>query len=242
MDHSYLYSTRIENTFDEDQADIIAVLKQELAKNPKFEVRLINYYKGLPVSFPAKIIAIEKDIIDLDVYPQQSVAMAEHHYTFIRSHLLRHDLYAHVQYVNNKRRAASLRKLCYVEIMAERRNYLRLELDKPQHAHFMTSDGIVQGELKELSITGACMRIDQQCSLEINDEILLTFMLHNIVQNLDYNVQTPARLVRITGDALPRLYAFATTPDKTVDRQIAQYIFQRQVEIIHEIRDASELS
>lgn len=242
MDHSYLYSTRIENNYDEDQADIISVLKQELMKNPKFAIRLINFCKGLPISYPAKLVEIDKNNIEVDVYPQQAVIMSEQRYTFIRSHVLKHDLYAKVQYVNVKRRAASLAKLSYVEIMAERRNYLRMELDEPQHAHFMTSAEIVTGKLTELSIIGACIRVEQPCSLEIDDEITIRFMLRNIAQNLNYNVSMPARLVSIRGDALPRYYAFATTPDKTVDRQIAQYIFQRQIEIIREIKDACEYS
>lgn len=240
MDHSYLYSTRIEKSFDEDQADIISALKQELAKNPKFSIRLINYYKGMPVSYPARLIEVEQSTIEVDVYPQQAVIMYDQHYTFIRSDVLKHDLYANVQYVNVKRRAASLGKLSYIEIMAERRSYIRMELDDPQHAHFMTSDGIVTGELTELSIIGACLRINQPCSLEINDDITLTFMLHNIAQNLNYNVSTSARLVNIRGDTFPRYYAFTTTPDKNVDRQIAQYIFQRQIEIIRGIKDTCD--
>ena len=48
MDYTYLYSTRIQKTFDEDQADILSIIRAEFAENPKFEVQLINYYKGLP--------------------------------------------------------------------------------------------------------------------------------------------------------------------------------------------------
>ena len=240
MDHSYLYSTRIEKTIDEDQYEIISILKQELSNKTKLEVRLINYYKGLPVSYPAKIIAIDKDIVELDVYPHQAVIMSECHYTFIRFKGLKHDIYANVQYVNIKRRAASLCKLCYVEIMAERRDYIRLELDHPLKAIFTTNADVVRGRLHEISINGAGIIIEQPCSLDIDENIILMFMILNKVQNLYYNVKTPAKLVGINGDTFPKYYRFAISPDKTLDRQIAQFIMQRQIDIIQEIKVATE--
>lgn len=242
MDYSYLYSTRINETFDEDQAEIIHVLKRELQKQPKYFVQLINYYKGLPVSYPAQLVEIERDIIELDIFPQQAVVMAEQHCTFIRCKALRHDLFANVQYVNIRRRAASLRKLCYVEIMAERRNYIRLELDPYQTALLKTTGGYVRGQLSELAINGACVKIDEPCELEVDTELTLTFMLHGIMHhNLDYNVKIEAKLVGIEGDTLPRYYRFIISPDKVLDRFLAQYLFMRQIEIIREIRDVTEI-
>lgn len=240
MDHSYLYSTRIQKTFDEDLEDILSIFRQEFLKHTKFEIRLINYHKGLPVSYPAKVVGVERDTIELDVYPQQAVTLSDYRYTFVRSKLFKYDLYANVQYVNIKKGAASLRKLNYVEIMAEKRNYVRLQLDPPQPTLFRLEDDTVRGELIELSINGAGVKINQSCSLEIGQEIILMFMLHDIKNNLNYNVKTLATLVGIDGDSLPRYYRFATSPDKILDRQIAQFIFQRQVEIIHEIKDAAE--
>lgn len=242
MDISYLYSTRINQTFDDDQAEIISILKRELLKHPKYEIRLINYYKGLPVSYPAQIISIERDTLELDVFPQQAVVMSEQHSTFIRCKALKHDLFANVQYVNIRKRAASLRKFCYVEIMAERRNYVRLELDTHAKALVKTSGGIVEGFLTELAINGACVKIDQTCPLEIGEETLLNLTLQDIMhQNADKTVNVEARLVGIEGDALPRYYRFTITPDKVLDRVLAQYIFQRQIEIIHELKDATEI-
>ena len=242
MDPSYLYSARINESFDEDQAEIVSILKRELAKQPGYEVQLINYYKGLPVSYPAQLIEIERDIIELDIYPQQAVVLAEQHCTFVRCDALRHDLFAHVQYVNIRRRSASLRKYCYVEIMAERRNYIRLDLEPHKNALIRTLAGVIKGQLTELAINGACVKIEQPCTLEINDEITLSFKMHGIMrQDVDYTVKTEARLVGIVGDALPRYYRFRITPDKILDRFLAQYLFQRQIEIIREIRDITEV-
>lgn len=240
MDHSYLYSTRIQNTFDEDQAEILHIFKAELAKQPKVQITLINYHHGLPVSCPAHIISIEKGMIDLDVAPYQAFTMKDHHYTFIRSRLLKHDVHANVQYVNINKRAASLRKFCYVEIMAERRNYIRLELGKTQNASFRTKAGLAKGKLVEISINGACVQVANECHMETGEETTLTFMLHNIVHKVDYTMKTPATLVGIDGETFPKRYRFIIAPDKTLDREIARYLFQRQIEILQEIRTVTE--
>ncbi len=240
MDDSYLYSTRIQNTFDEDQAEILYLFKEELTRQPKFQITLINYYQGLPVSCPAHIISIEKDMIDVDVAPYQAFTMKDHHYTFIRSKILVHDVHANIQYVNISKRAATLRKLCYVEIMAERRNYLRLTLGKPQNAAFKTNEGLAKGKLVEISINGACVQIDTPCCLEKGEETTLSFTLHNIAQNENYNIRTQATLVGIDGDAFPRRYMFITEPDKILDREIARYLLQRQIEILQEIKVVTE--
>ena len=240
MDHSYLYSTRIQNTFDEDQAEIISIFKDELFNQPKFQITLINYYHGLPVTCPAHIVSIEKDMIDLDVAPYQAFTMRDQHYTFIRSKALKFDVHANVQYVNLNRRAASLRKLCYVEIMAERRNYIRLALDRAQHAKFTTPDGLVKGKLVEISINGACVQCDSSCVLEKGEETVLTFMLHNSIEDIDYSIKTPAVLIGIDGENHPKRYRFSIAPDKILDREIARYLLQRQIEILQEIKDVTE--
>lgn len=240
IDPSYLYSTRIEKTFDEDNAEIIHRLKAELAKNEKLSVRLINYYKGLPVSYPAAVVGVERDIVDIDVIPQQAFSMLEHRYTFIRCGIFRRDIHANVQYVNIKRSAISLRKLCYIEIMAERRNYIRLELEKHPNALLITKNGVVKGKVTELAINGACIRVEQSCSLEIGDELTIGFMLHDHQQNVDYSVKTLARLVGIEGNSQQRHYRFHTSPDRILDRILAQFLFQRQIEIMREIKDATD--
>ena len=240
MDYSRLYSTRIEISYDEDQIEILSLIRRTLMNSPAMHVRLINYYKGLPVSYPARIVAVERDIIDLDVLPQQIFAMQDSRCTFIRSTAFKHDLYAKVQYANIKRKAISLRKLCYVEILPEKRDFIRLELEKLPSAMISGAAGSVKGKITELAINAACVRVEDPCSLEIDEAVTLGFMLYNAQQDLEYNVKTPARLEAVEGHGYPKLYRFSTTPDKTLDRMLSQYLFHRQIEIIREIKDAAE--
>lgn len=240
-DYTYLYSTRIQNSFDEDQADIFSVIRAELDNSFNLEVQLINYYRGLPVSFKAKIIGIDKDALDLDITPEQAVAISEGRYTFIRSRLFKNPILAKAQYVSVKHKAVSLRKLCYVEIMAERRKHIRLELEPPIKAVFNSSTGIVKGKLVELSMSGAVMSVSQPFDGVVGEETTLIVMVPDIEQNTIYNIKLPSTLVDV-GDTNPRRIRLSiTTDDRISDRIIAKYLYHRQVVIIRELKETAEL-
>jgi hypothetical protein len=239
MDPTDIYSTRIVKSFDEDQAEIFAALKSALAGKKLPPLKLINYFKGLPLIYTATVAAFERDILDLDVQPQQAVAMANDHYTLIRCKLFPHDIAAHVQYVNVPRHAASLGKLCYVEIMAERRNSIRLELALPTQAAFPFQGLDMPGRLTDISTSGAAVSIDERLDMPPGSETILRFMLPDLAQNKLIPLKVEARLVHIDGGASPYSCCFAFSPENIVEQQLSRYIFQRQIEIIRDLKDAA---
>lgn len=232
-----LYSTRIQKTFDEDQAEIISILKA----NPKQALKLINYYMGIPLSYPATIAQIDRGVVDLDVQAQQAFTIEHSRSTFIRSPLFKYDVFAQAQYVNIRKRAVTFVKFCYVEIMAERRNFVRMELSPTPAVMIESPLGTIDGKLFDISLAGLNILIDTYCPLEIDSEVTLRFTLTTFEHNVHIDVTTPAKLITIKADTPPYTYAFAITPDKTMERLLSQYIFQRQIEIIREIKDAVDL-
>lgn len=241
-DYTYLYSTRILKTFDEDQAYILAVIRAALADSSGVEVFLINYFKGLPVSFKARIVGIDKNSLELDIAPEQAVVIAAERYTFIRSTLFKNPILAKAQFVSVRHKAASLGKLCFVEIMAERRRHIRLELDPPIKAAFNSSAGIVRGMLIELSMAGAVMSVAQPFAGILDEETTLTVMVPDTEQNTTYNIKLPAQFVEVLDDSRSTLIRLAiTTDDRISDRIIAKYLYHRQVDIIRELKETVEL-
>jgi hypothetical protein len=228
-----LYSTRIQNTYDEDQAEIIAILQA----HAKQQLKLINYYMGMPLSYPATIAQIDRGVVDLDVQAQQAFTIEQSRSTFIRSPIFKHDVFAQAQYVNIGKRAATFVKFCYVELMAERRNFLRLELQPSPETVIESPLGILDGKLHDISLAGLNILIDSYCPLERNTEMPIRFTLSSIEHNQSFNVTLPASMLAITAEAPPYNYAFAISPDKTLERQLSQFIFQRQIEIIRAIKD-----
>jgi hypothetical protein len=233
MNITDLYSTRIQTTFDDDHAEILAILKAA----PKKVIKLINYYKGLPLSYPATIISIERGIVDLDVQQEQAFTIERNRSAFLRSPLLKHDVFAQAQYVNIKKKAATFVKFAYVEIMAERRNFIRMEPEPSPDAVIESPLGIIKGNLYDVSLSGLNISVDQYYPLEINTETTIRFRLSDMEQRFDIKVNIPAKLVGIMDSSQPYHYRFIICPDKLLERNLSQYIFHRQIEIIKEIKD-----
>jgi hypothetical protein len=238
MDFSYLYSTRPRKNVDDDMVDIVAAF-QDLLKTKKTAVKLINYYQGLPLSYPATIVGIDHGMLDLDIHPQQAVAIERSHYSFIKCDDLPHMIGAHVQYINVRKRAVTLMRFFYADIMAEHRNAIRLMLEPPTTAAFETPEGRVSGKLYDLSVGGAGILIDQPCPLEGGMELKLQLMVPNIVQNTHVIAATPATFVGVSERDGGHLVRLAMYPDKAVEQHISQYLFQRQVEIIRDLKEAA---
>lgn len=229
-----LYSTRIQKTFDEDHDEIVAIFKA----NPRANLKLINYYKGLPLNYSATIAGIDRGVLDLDLQAEQAFTVEHGRYVFIRSPLFKFDLFAQAQYVNVRKKAASFVKFCYVEVMAERRNFLRLELDHPAEVRMTTPSGLLEGKLYDLSLSGLNVAVQDYAPLESGSDVVITFSLLDSEHQESFNLNLPTRLISIADTERPYCYKFAMTPDKTVERQLSKFIFQRQIEIIREIKDA----
>ncbi|OGU13067.1 MAG: hypothetical protein A2076_07245 [Geobacteraceae bacterium GWC2_53_11] len=238
MDFSYLYSTRPRKNVDEDMADIVATFR-DLLKVKKTAVKLVNYYQGLPLCYPATIVGVDHGMLDLDIHPQQAVAIERGHYTFIKCDGFPHMIGAHVQYINVHKRAVTLMKFFFAEIMAEHRHAIRLMLTPPTNAAFEAPKGPVKGQLYDLSVNGAGILVDHPCEMPEGTELKLQLMVPNIVQNTHVIATTSASFVGTSERDGAYLVRLAISPDKAVEQHISQYLFQRQVEIIRDLKEAS---
>lgn len=240
MDFTSLYSTRIQTNFDDDQADILKTFLEKAVSKQAAKVTLINYHKGLPIMYPATVIAVERGTLDLDVHPQQAVVINDGRYTLIRSKLFPFAIAAHVQYVNIKKHAVSLNRLCYVEILAEKRNAVRLELDPPVQASIMHENQEIVGTLIDISVHGLAMKLDHYVQLETGADASIHFMLPELVLQKHILTVVPATLVAIDEPAPPYLARFKISPDKHQEQLLSRYVFQRQVEVIHGLKEIAE--
>jgi hypothetical protein len=240
MDFTSLYSTRIQTTFDDDQAVILKTFLDKYKAKDSSKVTITNYYNGLPLTYPATILGVERGNIDLDVNPQQAVAIASDHYTLVRSKLFPHPMVAHVQYINIKKHVVSLNKLCFVEVLAEKRAAVRLNLDPPVRATLQYNDQAIIGSLVDISTQGIAVTMDNFVILESGAEISVKFMLPDPVLMKQTLIKVQATLVDVGGNASPYRYKFRISPEKHQEQLISRYSFQRQVEIIRGLKEASE--
>lgn len=235
MNISDLYSTRIQQSFDEDHAEIIARLK---SAPPKTVLKLINYFKGMPVSYSATISSVDRNNVDLDIQGEQAFTMEHSRSVFIRSPLFKFDVFATVQYVNIKKRAATVSKLSYVELVAEKRNFIRIKPEPTPAAVIETKRESFAGNLLDLSLSGLNIMANTYYPIENGTRATITSSLMNCEQDGAVDLVVTARLGAIKDYSGRYSYIFTYSADKGLERQLSQYIFKRQIEIVREIKDA----
>ncbi|MHB8122699.1 MAG: PilZ domain-containing protein [Desulfuromonadaceae bacterium] len=240
MDFTSLYSTRIQTTFDDDQAAILQTFLDNYKDKNGSKVSITNYYNGLPITYPATILGVECGNVDLDVNPQQAVAIASDRYTLIRSKLFPLPIIAHVQYVNVKRHAVLLNKLCFVDVLAEKRLAVRLNLDPPVRATLQYEGEDIAGLLVDISTQGIAVTMDDFVTIESGAEMAVKFLLPDPVLMKQTLIKVQATLIDIAGNASPYRYRFKIAPEKHQEQLISRYSFQRQVEIIRGLKETAD--
>jgi hypothetical protein len=240
MDFTSLYSTRIQTNFDDDQALILKTFQAKCTSKEGFKVTLTNYYKGLPIIYPATILAVERGNLDLDVNQQQAVAISDDRYTLIHCKLFSFPVMAHAQYVNIKKHAVSLNKLGFVEVLAEKRAAVRLNLEPPVRSTIKYEDQTIAGELIDISTQGIALSVDTYVMLEKGTEMSVRFMLPDPVLQKQTLIKVAATLVNISGTTAPYIYKFRIAPEKHQEQLISRYSFQRQVEIIKALKEVAD--
>lgn len=238
MDFKELYRVKHLKSLIDDQVDILETFKG-LFKLGETGIQLLSYYKGVPLCFPATVLAVRRDSLYLSVQPQQAVAFERDCNTFIRCKAFRHDMHAHVDYVNVLKREAIVNNFFYVDILAEQRNALRLVLDPPAATSFYIQGVKVSGGLQDISMDSAAVYVPHLPEHEKSFETQLEFRLPNNIQNSYVMTSVPAQHVTTKEFDSGHVCIFSITQGKSSDHQVSKFIFRRQVEIIHELKNAS---
>ncbi|HXE98298.1 MAG TPA: hypothetical protein VN642_17985 [Dongiaceae bacterium] len=238
MEFKHLYRTKIEKSFDEDQSKILETFKG-LFKLGKTEIMLLNYYQGVPLSLPARIVSVYRTFMRLDVHPQQAVAFEKDRHTFIRCGAFQHDICADIHHIDVFERNATLGNFFFAEILADRRNAIRLVLDSPTEASFDVEGVKVSGSLMDISIEAAAIKVLQLPGFDKGFITRLQLKLPNNIQNSCVTTHVVARLVATKELDDGFLCIFSIKQGNGPDQPLSKFIFRRQVELIRALKDHS---
>jgi hypothetical protein len=237
MNFSHVYRSCIRKSLDEDRAEIATAFQDIVKRRVRVDLRLVNYHKGLPISYPATLVDADRGLLELDLHQQQAVVLNATRYTFIKCDHFHCAILAEVQSVNLRQMAASLRNFAFVEIMAEQRNTLRLELEPQTDAEIRGTDLLMPGKVLDLSLEGVSLLPEEHCELKKGAEVMLRVMVPNLLHNTLTPLETKATHIVTTGPRGSQICRFSFPVDTQSQALISRYIFQRQVEIIRELKE-----
>ena len=237
MDLSSCYRTNIKKSLDEDRSLIISGFQDFVKRGVLTGIRLLNYYKGLPLSYPGTLVEVVQGDLELDVHKQQAVALEKNGYTFIKCDQFDSAIMAQAHNVNVRSMTASLRNFTFVQIMAERRSALRLELDPQTDVQVGHQGAALNGKIIELSMGGFSMRSADSCPIETGSEVSLQIMVPNLLHNSLSKLETTATLVSTSKQDVWYISRFSLAENPQSEGLLSRFIFQRQVEIIRELKE-----
>ena len=103
-----------------DCEQILGVINAIKSGRLKNDIQLLNYFREVPVSYPATIETVENDFAEFLVNPIQAVVISFEKVTVLKSsHFLR-DVIAYVNYVNVEKSRIVLSSFSYALVRADR--------------------------------------------------------------------------------------------------------------------------
>jgi len=230
-DRYHLVTVKDEKT---DTEEIIKLFSGMAEGVIECDIRLINYIDEMPLSYDAKIVALDGNRIELKVHENQAMVMQMEKQTIIRSNSFLEGLVVHakISYINVIKKTALLQNFRYACIPAARRGVVRVKLAETCPVTFVTEIGCITGSLIDISGSGVSIIFENRPDIPLGQQGQLSFML----------VETPMRIPAITvksvlHDNSAITLIFKINLGKMEDAAVNRFIYQRQVEIIRALKE-----
>lgn len=231
MKHTFQIVTQA--TGKEDVAAIMAVLTGIKSGSLKNDLKLLNYYHEVPVSYAAKIDAIDGDCVELTVHQAQAAVLGIQKQTLLKSSHFPHGLGVHcyIEYINVRNCMAVVGRFAYATVRAERRNAVRVKIADQVTAMYQAEDQELSGQLRDISVIGLALESTSAAPAGLAENGTVTLNL------LGSRVACPAVFVRSVALEHGYLHTFSIELDAKQENVVSQFIYSRQVEIIRELKE-----
>jgi hypothetical protein len=216
-------------TVKDIQTDEEAIL--EILSANRNGIRLLNYYRELPVSFDGAIEFSDRGVVEMKIHDLQAAAMMIQKEVFIKCKGLPHDVVAKVMKIRKNTRSAFLTSFHYVVITAERRVCIRVRVSEKFDAAFHFQNQLVQGSIEDISFSGLSISTPKGISLEENSTGTVTIALPTTMLELS------GKLLKVNQDDSSAKFIIELEMDNKSEQCISQFIFAQQSVIIRELKD-----
>ena len=217
-----------------DTASIIKVFSEMAAGKLRCDLRLLNYYSEVPVSYDSTINSVEMDCVELSVHEHQALIMKQEKSTIVKSKHFHDELAVHcyASYVNVQKKTVILNNFAFAQVRAERREAVRVAVHGTLCVKFSSGNAEFEGSLVDISGNGLSINTYSAPATDFNQPGLLHFSLAGAP------LVVTGSFVRCTmqGNG-QQLCVFRMEPDRRSDGLIGKFIYQRQVEIIQELKE-----
>jgi len=204
------------------------------SSSPNADVQLLNYYKEVPVSAPARILDVTESGVICRTSELQARAIEFSGYTIIKGAPFRHHVYAYA--LNNKETGEiTLSALQYVEVHSDQRKSVRVRMQVPPLIGVEAGTTKFSGRMLDLSLDGCAVNIPDRNLLENFSYFYLTITMPLKPHQPPGTTRLLAKLAKVYQQNRLFRCIFLFEHDKSSEDQIGALIARRQTDIIREL-------
>jgi len=220
----------------DDRESILALLQDIYATDPTAEFSFLNVYKELPITSSATIFEIKKSSVEFNTNSTQFFTIGEAREVLIQSNLLSTSVIGKVRELDSRRLQVTLGDFSYAVVHSEKRNSVRVRLKLPMQVQLAFDGKLVGGVIRDISLGGVCVTTMLGEVTEQSGEMELRIKLMEAGTGTQLESVIPTRLIRIVENGPHAECAMVFSHTSQSERQMSGFIFQRQVEIIKELK------
>lgn len=223
--HKY-YQLVTVNDVQKDEESILEILSAN-----RNSIKLLNYYRELPVSFDASLEFSDRGVVGIKIHDLQAAAMMIQKEVFIKCKGLPYDVVAKVMKIRKTTQSAFLSNFHYAIVTAERRVCVRVRVSEKYDATFHLDNQLIEGSIEDISFSGLSINSSKEISLEENSTGTVTIALPTNFLELS------GKLLKVNQNDSSTKFIIELEMDNKIEQCISQFIFSQQSVIIRELKD-----
>ncbi|MEG3641595.1 PilZ domain-containing protein [Magnetococcus sp. PR-3] len=198
------------------------------------EPACFNIYKGVPISYNAKILTIleMKGNAVLQLHKFQSFVVGEERSTLIKDTMLPAPITGDVVTINREKLEVELKNLAFTELGAGDRSHIRVKPKDAVHVTVLGDGRKLSGELLDISATGMGV-VCGGTPIPFGEPVDCNMVLEKKGQSLRVSGSIVAVKEWAGGKTM---LGVSIKPDTSSEVFISQYVYQRQAEVVREIQ------
>jgi hypothetical protein len=212
-------------------------LRLTALKEPLSNLRLLNIYKGLPISHDASIIKIERPAMLVSVSKLQATCLELQRHTYVQITELKCVLSASVYTVNFVDEIASLHNFDYAPSTIGNRQIVRVQPADPIELELLISGQTFKCRLADISYSGVGV---YTATIFYGGEVFNINRRATLVLRLPSQSASMKIAVKIAnvkkGQQMSYRLGMQLFPEAEAKQEIARFVAMRQSEIQREIR------
>ena len=230
-----------------ERIDILDCLNYIASQGRK--INLVTNFRGVPINLSAQIVRVAvSGEVQVFVHHRQIISLQMDNQVFIQSDLFPRTVIASVSALDLHHHMIWLDGLAYVRGSMGQRKNTRVQPEIPIHAEMNTENGFsITGKVIDISLDGLSVRFDlsglpSADTLSPQSLVQVTLGLP-VTQGTDIlDIQMPAKVAYLNpgSDGVCCRLGLLTEPEEADQPIIRRYIFDRQTEILEEIKQMND--